>query len=77
MSGFRPMYSTVNSCSLSRISHGYQYFRALRYGSRIQILQTGLFRSAARFRLIEGFPDPAEWPEAFETDDPDLFRAYP
>jgi hypothetical protein len=42
-----------------------------------QILQTGLFYSAARFRLIEGSPDPAEWLEVFETDDPDPLHAYP
>jgi hypothetical protein len=42
-----------------------------------QILQTGLFYSAARFRLIEGSPDPAGWLEVFETDDPDPLHAYP
>ena len=42
-----------------------------------QILQTGLFYSAARFRIIEGSPAPAEWLEVFETDDPDPLRAYP
>ena len=36
-----------------------------------QVLQTGLFYSAARFRIIEGSPEPAEWLEVFETDDPD------
>jgi hypothetical protein len=41
-----------------------------------QILQTGLFYSAARFRVIEGFPEPAGWLEVFETDDPDPLRAY-
>jgi hypothetical protein len=35
-----------------------------------QILQTGLFYSAARF-------EPAEWLEVFETDDPDPLHAYP
>jgi NAD(P)-dependent dehydrogenase (short-subunit alcohol dehydrogenase family) len=42
-----------------------------------QILQTGLFYSAARFRIIEGSPDPAEWLEIFETDHPDPLHAYP
>ena len=42
-----------------------------------QILQTGLFYSAARFRIIEGSPAPAEWLEVFETDDPDPLHAYP
>ena len=42
-----------------------------------QILQTGLFYSAARFRLIEGSPNPAEWLEVFETGDPDPLHAYP
>jgi hypothetical protein len=36
-----------------------------------QILQTGLFYSAARFRIIEGSAAPAEWLEVFETHDPD------
>jgi hypothetical protein len=39
-------------------------------------LQTGLFYSAARFRIIEGSPEPAEWLEVFETDDPDPLHAY-
>jgi hypothetical protein len=42
-----------------------------------QILQTGLFYSATRFRIIEGSPEPAEWLEIFETDNPDPLRAYP
>ena len=42
-----------------------------------QILQTGPFYSAARFRLIEGSPEPAEWLEIFETDNPDPLHAYP
>ena len=42
-----------------------------------QILQAGLFYSTARFRIIEGSPDPAEWLEVFETDAPDPLRAYP
>jgi hypothetical protein len=42
-----------------------------------QILQTGLFYSTARFRIIEGAPEPAEWLEVFETDDPDPLHAYP
>jgi len=42
-----------------------------------QILQTGLFYSAARFRIIEGSPEPAEWLEVFETDNPDPLHAYP
>jgi hypothetical protein len=42
-----------------------------------QILQTGLFYSAARFRIIEGSPEPAEWLEIFETDNPNPLHAYP
>jgi hypothetical protein len=42
-----------------------------------QILQTGPFYSAARFRLIEGSPEPAEWLEVFEADDPDPLHAHP
>jgi hypothetical protein len=41
-----------------------------------QILQSGVFYSAARFR-IKGSPEPAEWLEVFETDDPDPLHAYP
>jgi hypothetical protein len=41
-----------------------------------QILQTGLFYSATRFRLIEGSPDPAGWLEIFQTDQPDPLQAY-
>src|SRR5690349_16903222 len=41
-----------------------------------QILQTGLFYSAARFRLIEGSPERAESLEVFETDDSDRFHVY-
>ena len=40
-------------------------------------MQTGLFYSAGRFRLIEGSPDPAGWLEVFETDAPDPLHAYP
>jgi hypothetical protein len=42
-----------------------------------QILQTGLFYSAARFRIIEGSPEPAEWLEIFETDDTDPLHTDP
>ena len=42
-----------------------------------QILQTGLFYSAARFRIIEGSPEPPEWLEVFETDDPNPLHTYP
>jgi hypothetical protein len=41
-----------------------------------QVLQTGLFYSASRFRIIEGFPEPAEWLEVFETDARDPLNAY-
>jgi hypothetical protein len=39
-------------------------------------LETGLFYSAARSRLIEGFRKPAEWLEIFETEDPGPLDAY-
>jgi hypothetical protein len=42
-----------------------------------QVLQTSAFYSAARFRIIEGSPEPAEWLEVFETDDPDPLHTYP
>ena len=41
-----------------------------------QIPRTGLFYSATRFRIIEGFPEPAEWLEVIETDDPDPLHTY-
>jgi hypothetical protein len=40
------------------------------------ILDTGLFFSAARFRIIEGSPEPAEWLEVFETDNLDPLHAF-
>jgi hypothetical protein len=40
------------------------------------VLQTGLFYSAARFRIIEGFPEPAEWLQVFETDARDPLTTY-
>jgi hypothetical protein len=40
------------------------------------VLQTGLFYSASRFRIIEGSPEPAEWLEIFETDVRDARNAY-
>jgi hypothetical protein len=40
------------------------------------VLQTGLFYSAARFRIIEGFPEPAEWLQVFETDARDPLDTY-
>jgi hypothetical protein len=47
-----------------------------RQNHEVQVLQTGLFYSTARFRLIEGSPEPAEWLEIFETDVPDPLSAY-
>ena len=41
-----------------------------------EVLRTGLFYSASRFRLIEGFPEPAEWLEVFETDARDPLDTY-
>jgi len=40
------------------------------------VLQTGLFYSAARFRIIEGSPEPAEWLQVFETDARDPLDTY-
>ena len=50
---------------------------AERQQGEAEILQMGVFYSAARFRIIEGFPEPAEWLEIFETDDPDPLHVYP
>jgi hypothetical protein len=41
-----------------------------------QILEGGMFCSTTRFRLIEGSPEPAEWLEIFETDDPNPLNAH-
>ncbi len=35
-----------------------------------------LFYAAARFRIIEGFPQPAGWLEVFETDARDALGTY-
>ena len=40
------------------------------------VLDTGLFYAASRFKLIEGFPEPATWLEIFETDQKDPLTAY-
>jgi hypothetical protein len=40
------------------------------------VLGTGLFYAASRFKLIEGFPEPATWLEIFETDQQDPLTAY-
>jgi hypothetical protein len=40
------------------------------------LLETGFFYGAARFRLIEGSPEPPEWLEVFETDLQDPLTAY-
>lgn len=41
-----------------------------------QVLSTGLFYAASRFRLIEGYPDPPDWLEVVETDQQDPSKAY-
>jgi hypothetical protein len=41
-----------------------------------EVLRTGLYYSASRFRIIEGFPEPAEWLEVFETDARDPLDTY-
>jgi len=41
-----------------------------------EVLRTGLFYSASRFRIIEGSPEPAEWLEVFETDARDPLGTY-
>ena len=41
-----------------------------------QVLSTGLFYAASRFRLIEGYPDPPEWFEILETDQQDPSTTY-
>jgi hypothetical protein len=37
---------------------------------------TGLFYTASRFELIEGFPEASTWLEIFETDQQDPLTAY-
>ncbi len=41
-----------------------------------QVLKAGLFYVTSRFQAVEGEPDPPEWLEVFETDEPDLLNAY-
>jgi hypothetical protein len=40
------------------------------------LLDAGPLYAAARFRLIDGAPDPAQWLEIFETDDPQPENAF-
>jgi hypothetical protein len=40
------------------------------------LLNAGPLYAAARFRLIDGAPDPASWLEIFETDDPQPQDAF-
>jgi hypothetical protein len=40
------------------------------------LLDAGTLYAVARFRLIEGAPDPASWLEIFETDDPQPKDAF-
>jgi hypothetical protein len=47
-----------------------------RHQREARVLRTGLFYAAARFRIIEGSPEPAEWLEVFETDARDVLGAY-
>jgi hypothetical protein len=41
------------------------------------VLEIGLFYAASWFRIIEGYPDPPDWLEVFETDQEDPLAAYP
>jgi hypothetical protein len=41
-----------------------------------EVLDTGLFYAASRFRIIEGDPAPPDWLEIFETDQQDPLTAY-
>src|ERR1700733_2729510 len=38
-----------------------------RYVWARRVVGTGLFYAVTRFRLIEGFPEPAQWLEIYET----------
>jgi hypothetical protein len=40
------------------------------------ILECGSFYSVARFRIIEGSPEPSEWLEIFETGEPDPLGVF-
>jgi hypothetical protein len=41
-----------------------------------RVLDTGFFFAVSRLRVIEGFPQPAEWLEIFETDQHDGLGAH-
>lgn len=41
-----------------------------------QVLEAGLFYAASRFRIIEGYPEPPDCLEVFETDQDDPLTAY-
>jgi len=47
-----------------------------RHQQEARVLRTGLFYAAARFRIIEGSPEPAGWLEVFETDARDALGTY-
>jgi hypothetical protein len=47
-----------------------------RYEWARRVVGTGLFYAVTRFRLIEGFPEPAQWLEIYETADAAPLTAY-
>jgi hypothetical protein len=49
---------------------------AVREQRAAAVLDTGFFRAASRFRIIEGTPKPPGWLEVFETGLRDPLRAY-
>jgi hypothetical protein len=49
---------------------------AVRAQRAAALLETGVFYSASRFRIIEGSPEPPAWLEIFETDAHDPLTAY-
>jgi hypothetical protein len=49
---------------------------ALRERRADAVLDTGFFRAASQFRIIEGSPDPPEWLEVFETRLQDPLSPY-
>jgi hypothetical protein len=49
---------------------------AVREQRAAALVKTGFFYAAARFRIIEGSPEPPEWLEVFEADLHDPLTAY-
>jgi hypothetical protein len=82
---FRASYALAGSAGINddqRILTGVHIIlsdgggNAVRAQRAAALLETGVFYSASRFRIIEGSPEPPAWLELFETDAQDPLTAY-